>query len=281
MKKSINAWAFPPAMTFAEIFETAKKYGFEAIELNLDAPGSSNHCLSAETTEDEIKEIKALIKSSGIAVESVSSSMYGRVAAFADPEKKDEAIAVLKKHLQLAHDVGADSILVVPKVAEGLRLKESFDNTVKVFRSLKSEISEYGVKVGLENVWNCFFSSPYDIKYVLDAIDDENVGLYFDLGNMVEFADTEWWIDTVGKYIVKVHVKDFKRTKGYRSGGRFVDLMEGDVNWETVMPKLAKYYGGPLTAELSQGTRDADEFYPKVADALDKMISLAKQEGKI
>lgn len=276
MKKSINAWAFPPSMTFAEIFETAKKYGFEAIELNLDAPGSGNHCLSVETTEDEIKEIRALIKSYDITVESISSSMYGRVAAFACLEKKDEAIAVLRRHLQLARDIGADSILVVPKVGEGLRLKESFENTINVFRSLKDEIAEYGVKVGLENVWNCFLSSPYDIKYVLDAIDDENVGLYFDLGNMVEFADTEWWIDTVGKYIVKVHVKDFKREKSYRSGGKFCDLMEGDLNWETVMPKLAKYYDGPMTAELSQGSRDADEFYPKVAGALDKIIALAK-----
>ena len=275
MKKSINAWAFPPEMTFSEVFEAAKKYGFEAIELNFD-PVGSKHCLSVETTEEEIKEIKSLIASSGVAVESISSSMYGRVPAFACREKRNEAIEVLKRHLQLAHDIGADSILVVPHIGEGLRLKESLDNTIEAFRSLKDEIAHFGVKVGLENVWNCFFSSPYDIKYVLDAIDDDNVGLYFDMGNMVEFADTEWWIDTVGKYIVKVHVKDFKRTSGYRTGGNFCDLMEGDLNWESAMPKLAKYYDGPLTAELSRGDRDADEFYTKISDSLDKIISLVK-----
>lgn len=278
MKKSINAWTFPAEMDFEQIFDTAKKYGFEAIELNLDPPGCGNHCLSVETTADDIAKIRRLIKESGITVESISSSMYGRIGAFAsrESEKREEAINMLRKHLQLARDIGADSILVVPHIGAGLRLKESFDNTIEVFRSLKSEIAEYGVRIGLENVWNCFFSSPYDIQYVLDAIDDDNVGLYFDLGNMVEFADTDWWVDAVGKYVVKVHVKDFKRAKGYRSGGNFCDLLEGDLNWEATMPLLAKYYDGPLTAELSQGKRDADEFYPKLSDALDKIIAMAK-----
>lgn len=274
MKKAINAWAFPAEMTFAQIFETAKKYGFEAIELNLDPPGISKHALSVETTEAEIKEIKELIKSSGITVESISSSMYGRVSAFAN--KEPEAVNILKKHLSLARDIGADSILVVPHIGKGMRLKESFDNTIEVFRSLKDEIAEYGVKIGLENVWNCFFSSPYDIKYVLDGINDKNVGLYFDIGNMIEFADADWWIDSIGKYIVKVHVKDFKRTKGYRSGGNFCDLLEGDLNWQAAIPMLTKYYDGPMTAELSQGQREADEFYPKLSQALDQIIAMAK-----
>ncbi len=281
MKKAINAWAFPGTMTFAQIFDTAKKYGFEAIELNFDPVGSGNHCLSFDTTSEEIAQIKALIKESGIEVESISSSMYGRVGAFAskEAEKRDEAISVLKKHLQLARDIGANSILVVPHIAKGLRLKECFDNTIEVFRSLKEDIASYGVKIGLENVWNCFFSSPYDIQYVLDGIDDENVGLYFDLGNMVEFADTDWWVDAVGKYVVKVHVKDFKRANGYRSGGSFCDLLEGDLDWKSAIPKLAKYYDGPLTAELSQGSRDADEFYPKLSRALDEIIAMSKLGG--
>ncbi len=277
MKKSINAWAFPNEMTFAQIFDTAKKYGFDAIELNLDAPERSKHSLTVKTTAEEIAEIKSLISDYGISVESISSSLYGKVGAFAsrEPEKRDEAIALLKKHLQLARDIGADSILAVPHIGSGLRLKESLDNTIEVFRSIKSEIAGYNVKVGLENVWNCFFSSPFDIKYVLDGINDSNVGLYFDVGNMVEFADTEWWIDMVGKYIVKVHVKDFKRAKAYRSGGAFCDLLEGDLNWEMSMPLLAKYYDGPLTAELSQGSRDTDEFYPKLSSVLDKIIEMA------
>lgn len=275
MKKSINAWTFPAELTFVDIFEMAKKYGFEAIELNLDPPGSGNHCLSVETTDAEIQEIKELISRYGITVESISSSMYGRVNAFAS-EDHDEAVSILRKHLQLARDIGADSILVVPHIGNGMRLKESFDNTIKVFRSLKDEIAEYGVKIGLENVWNCFFSSPFDIRYVLDGIDNENVGLYFDLGNIVEFADTEWWIDSIGKYIVKVHVKDFKRAVNYRSGGSFCDLLEGDLHWDEVIPLLAKYYDGPMTAEVSMGGKEADEFFPKLSDALDKIIAMAK-----
>lgn len=277
MKKSINAWTFPEHMTFEDIFKEAKKYGFQAIELNFDKVGRGPHSLTFQTTKEDIDEIKSLIEKYEISVESVSSSMYGLAGAFGDSseEKRNEAVATLKHHLWLAKNIGADSILVVTKVAPGQRLLESMDNTIATFRSLKDVIAKSGVKIGLENVWNCFFSSPFDIKYVLDGIGDPNVGLYFDMGNMVEFADTEWWIDSVGKYIVKVHVKDFKRAKGYRSGGVFCDLLEGDLNYDAAMPLLAKYYNGPLTAEVSSGGRKADEFYPKLSSALDKIIEMA------
>ena len=277
MKKSINAGAFPSEMTFEDIFKEAKEYGFEAIELTVSSGNKSKHTFNHETTEETFAEVKSLKAKYGIDVQSVSSGLYWSSGAFAseNPEKREEALKILRTQLRCASGIGAEAILVVTNIDNEIGLKRSFDNTIEVFRSMKDEIAASGVKVGIENVWNGFFSSPYDIKYVLDGIDDPNVGLYFDMGNVVEFADTDWWIDMIGKYIVKVHVKDFKRTKAYRSGGAFCDLLEGDLNWEKAMPLLAKYYDGPLTAEISQGDRSADEFYPELSSALDKIIEMA------
>jgi len=53
---------------------------------------------------------------------------------------------------------------------------------------------------------------------------------YFDVGNVVAFAWPEQWIRILGKRIVRVHLKDFK--KGPRS---WVNLREGDVNWPAVV----------------------------------------------
>ncbi|MBR6633618.1 MAG: sugar phosphate isomerase/epimerase [Clostridia bacterium] len=279
MKKSINAWAFPAEMTFEDVFKKAKEHGFEAIELNVDGVGENKHSFNYESTDADFEHVNALIKKYGIEVQSVSSGLYWTVAPFASeiPEKRAEAIKVLRTQLRCAKAIGADGILVVPCVDNDLGLKKSFDNTIEVFRSMKDEIAESGVRVGLENVWNQFFLSPMDVKYVLDGIDDKNVGMYFDAGNMIEFSNPEWWIDIIGESIVKVHLKNSKRINGFHSGVQGTKLLEGDVNWDAVVPRLAKVYDGAMTAELfpSAGT-DIDEFLEEVSDALTKIIAIAK-----
>ncbi len=278
MKKSINAWAFPPKMSFEEVFSLAKKYGFEAIELNVDAVGANNHSFNFDTTEAELKEVKALSEKYAIPVLSVSTGLYWSSGAFAseNKEKRDEALKVIRTQLRCASAIGAEGILVVTCVDGEIGLKKSFENTIEVFRSLKDEIAASGVKVGLENVWNEFFSSPMDVKYVLDGIGDENVGIYFDIGNMIEFSNAEWWIDIIGEYIKKVHIKDFKRADGRcHNGGTFCDLLDGDVNFKLAMPKLAKYYDGTITAELfPDEDADMDAFLTKTSKALDEIRAM-------
>lgn len=278
MKKSINAWAFPAEMTFEDIFKMAKDYGFEAMELNVDAVGANKHSFNYETTDETLAEVKALTVKYGIDVQSVSTGLYWSCGAFAseNTEKRNEALKVLRTQLRCASAIGADGILVVTCVDNEIGLKKSFENTIEVFKSLKDEIAASGVRVGLENVWNNFFSSPMDAKYVLDGIGDKNVGIYFDIGNMIEFSEAEWWIDIIGEYIVKVHIKDFKRNGGCHAGGTFCKLLEGDVNWDVAIPKLAKYYDGPMSAELfpAAGT-DMDEFLTEISEALTKIIAKA------
>lgn len=279
MKKSINAWVFPEEMSFEEVFETAKKYGFEAIEFNVDEEKcGSNHNFHFNTTEDTLAEVKRLITKYGIEVQSLSGSLYWTSGAFASnkAEKRDEAIKILRTQLRCAKALGADAILVVPCVDNEIGLMKSMDNTIKVFRELKDEIDASGVKIGFENVWNNFFSSPLDVKYVLDGIGNENVGIYFDIGNMIEFSEAEWWIDIIGKYIVKVHVKDFKRNGTYYNGGKFCKLFEGDVNFKAAIPKLKDTgYDSTITAELfPREGENLDEFLTDLSEAMDKIKAM-------
>ena len=262
----------------------AKKHGFDAIELNVDEVGESKHAFSFDTTADELAEVLALSKKHNIKVHGVSSSLYWKYGAFAcqNEEKRDEAIKIIRTQLRCAKALGAGAILVVTCIDDEIGLKASFDNTIKVFRSLKSEIAESGVKVGLENVWNQFFMSPYDVKYILEEIDDENVGMYFDVGNMIEWHKAEWWVDVIGKNIVRVHIKDFKNNNGFHSGGDCTKLLEGEVNFEALLPKLAKVYDGPLTAEFFQneihpeGDIPDDDFIKEIAVPMDKVMEMAK-----
>ena len=75
------------------------------------------------------------------------------------------------------------------------------------------------------------------------------MGAYFDVGNVLLTGYPEQWIRILGKRIKRVHVKDFKCSVGTVEG--FVDLLEGDVNFQTVKEALFDIdYDGYVTAEL-------------------------------
>ncbi len=278
MKKSINAWAFDSTLTFEEVFAMAKKIGYECIEFNLDPEGA--HSFTFDSNEETFALVRELSKKYGIETKSVSTGLYWSSGAFGsdNPEKRNEALRVIRKQLECASAIGAETILVVTCIDEETGYKKSFENTIEVFRSLKDEIKKSGVQVGIENVWNRFFLSPNDVKYVIEAIGDENVGLYFDIGNMVEFSEPQYWIETVGKYIKKVHIKDFKRTKDYHSGGVFCGLLEGDVDFEKTIPMLKEAgYDGPLSAEIFNSQNlPTEEFVAGIYASVEKIVALAK-----
>lgn len=279
MKVSINAWAFPAEMTFEDIFRAASDYGFEAMELNVDAVGANKHSFNYDTTDKDISEVVALSKKYNVAVESVSTGLYWVCGTFADedPIKKGEALKVLRTQLRCAKGIGADTILVVTSPVKEYGLTRSFDNTVATFKELKDEIAEYGVKIGIENVGNNFFTSPTDYRALIEAIGDKNVGMYFDVGNMMDYSYPEWWIDIIGDYTFKIHIKDYKRNGGCHTGGKFCDILEGDVSFDVLTPLIAKYYDGPMTAEVSV-PKDIphSEYYPKISGALKKIINIKK-----
>jgi sugar phosphate isomerase/epimerase len=71
-----------------------------------------------------------------------------------------------------------------------------------------------------------------------------------------------------------VHIKDYKLSERDEQG-RFVDLLEGDVDWKAVMAEFRKAgYRGFMSPEM--GPRPSDpEYVMKVSRALDKILAMA------
>ena len=139
--------------------------------------------------------------------------------------------------------------------------------------SCRELIENGGVKVGLENVWNNFFLSPMEMAGLIDEMHMKNLGAYFDVGNVVLLSYPEYWIDVLGSRIVKIHVKDFARA-GWNAG-HFVNLLEGSVRWEKVIPALRKAgYDGYLTAELSAMPKTPEYLYESTVKALDTILAM-------
>lgn len=276
MKKSINAWSVPSQLTFEETFQAVSEAGFEGIELNLDAEGASAHAFSLSSGEADYDKVKALSQKYHLPVGSISTSLYGANPLGSDcPDARERGKNVLRKQLEIAKALGADGILAVPGgLSDTVSLLQAHQNAAASLRELIPEIEASGVKVGLENVWNGFFMSPFDMRAFIDELGSPSIGAYFDVGNVVVTSAPEHWIEILGSRIVKIHVKDYKRDGRIYTGG-WVNLLEGSTNWDKVVHALrAAGYDGYITAELPVIGWSPEYLYTSTVKALEIIFQM-------
>ncbi len=269
MKKGINRWSLPADWSIRQCMETAKAAGFEGIELALDETGE----LSLETDAAQVKAIRAMADDIGLELKSLATGLFWRYPLTAnDPRVQDKSKSIVRKALEVAKGLGADTVLVVPGVVsapfatqERTSYADAWDRALGGLRDLAPEAEKLGVSIGVENVWNKFLLSPIEMRDFLDAVGSDHVGAYFDVGNVILYGFPEDWIRILGRRIKKVHFKDFRGAVGTLAG--FVNLLEGDVNWPEVMTALDeighrdyaytelspyKYYGDNLIYDISR-----------------------------
>lgn len=273
MKKSLNAWTVEGSLDFEETFAAVSAAGFDGIELNIDNSGA--HSLTLSTTKEEFAAIRELSKKYDLPVVSISSSLWG--AKMGHTELWDDARTLLRKQTEAARELGAGGILTVPGgMDESHTLSDIRHTSIEFMKSMKAEIEESGIFVGVENVWNGFFLSPYDMVSFIDEVNSAKIGAYFDAGNMLAFSVSEYWAEILGHRIGYVHVKDYKRAGGLNSGGTWEDITHGSANWKAIIPTLKKAgFDGYLTGEVFKDDPDLTfpEYYEKVADEISEIIS--------
>ena len=273
MKTSLNAWSVEGSLGMEDMFRAVSRAGFDGIELNLDAPGAA-HGLSMNTTEEDCAAIRSYSEKYNLPVVSISTSLSGGMSGHR--EQWENYRVLLRKQLGLAKALGAKGILTVPGgMNADTTLKAARETSIEFYRTMKDEIEAFGIPVGLENVWNGFFLSPYDMTSMLDEIGSPAVGAYFDAGNMLAFSVSEYWAEVLAGRIVCVHVKDYKRHGGLNSGGTWEDITEGSANWAAIVPALKKGgFDGYLTGEVGKAdpAQSWDDYYRKVAGEIAEII---------
>ena len=252
MKKGISIWAFSDR-NYQKCFQLAEICGYDGIELSFDEEG----LISPDFSLAGLSEIRNMAERCGLSLYSLASGLYWNYSLTSDdPEIRRKAEFLVKRQLDAAAILGCDTILILPGMVSGLGpLDPIVPYEVVSERSLEtlSRLAIYAeqnqVKIGIENVWNKFLLSPLEMRDFIDKIDNKWIGAYFDVGNVVRDGYPEQWIRILGKRIVKVHFKDYKRSVGTLDG--FVELLAGDVNFDAVMEALHEIgYDGWITAEI-------------------------------
>lgn len=265
LKKGLGYGMIKEDLSLMDKFKLVKDLGFDGIEFN--TPLDLN-----------IQEISKACSTTGLLVPSVvNKDHWTKPLSDPDPSVRAFTIDSIGKSLQEVKDLGGDTVLVVPGVVdEKVSYGQAYANALDSVRKLIPQVEKTGMKIGLENVWNNFILSPVEAKMFVDEIDHPLIGWYFDIGNILRYGWPEHWIETLNKRIVKLHAKEFSRTKMNDEGlwkGFEVDLLEGDIDWPKVMQELRdiQYDGGWLTVELSGGDRTE---LKKISEQMDRILAL-------
>jgi hexulose-6-phosphate isomerase len=228
--------------TVLEKFRALQAAGFEGVE-----PMS-------HMNQDEV--MKALDETGLKAASVCCDTHWARPLSSPDERVRRDGQEGLRRALQDAKRYGATSILLVPgKVTKDVPYDDCFQRSVAEIKKAAPFAQELGVKIAVENVWNDFITKPAQAKEFLDAIDSPMVGWHFDVGNAIRYGPSEEWVPVIGPRILKLHIKEFSKIKGFG-----VKLLEGDNHWPAIMKALdaAGYAGWGISEQPGNQAQDAE-----------------------
>jgi L-ribulose-5-phosphate 3-epimerase len=255
----------------SEELKSWKEAGFEGIE-------TTDRAASPE------KAAAARKMAEGLGMK-IHSMLYGW-ANFNQPAAVEKDIAGIEVALRACQGYGAEALLLVPCRIDSKAVKmpqpwefdiefdektghiqrvvagdngpykdyiaahdQAVDASREAVKKLIPTAEKTGVIIALENVWNNLWVKPAIFANFVASFNNPWVKAYFDIGNHVKYAPAEEWIRSLGKLIVKLHVKDFKLNADGHDG-KFVQPRDGSVNWPLVRKELETIgYNGWMTIE--------------------------------
>src|SRR5258708_4480215 len=242
IKKAVEFEMLPKGMSIADRFQLAHDAGFAEIEC------------PTMPDEHEAEEVKKAAEKTGLRIHSVMNMAHWQYPlSSAAPAVVAESVKGMQTSLRNAHFWGADTVLLVPAVVNPqTSYHDAWTRSQEQIRKLIPMAQELKVIIGIEEVWNKFLLSPLEMARYVDEFKSPWIRSYFDVGNVVISGYPQDWIRTLGKRIVKLHIKDFKFEK--REVAEWVPLREGEIKWPEVYKALAEIgYTGSATVELNGG----------------------------
>src|SRR6266576_1645995 len=257
IKKGVLLEMLPDKLSYADRFKMAREVGFEVVQ--------------APTTPDEqiAEEIKKATDAASIRIDSVMNMDHWKYPlSSSDPAVVEKSLAGMRTSLHNAKLWGSDAALLVPAVVNPqTSYHDAWTRSQKEIRTLIPLAEELRVVIAIEEVWNKFLLSPLEMANYISEFQSPWIKAWFDVGNVLLYGYPQDWIHTLGKSIVKVHLKDFKRRE---DGYAWVNLGDGDVDWTAVRQAFADIgYSGSAVTELEGG----DEAYLRdVSRRFDRLI---------
>ena len=257
IKKGLVFDMVPANLSYADRFKLVRDAGFEVVQA------------LTEPDQRKAEEMKRAADAADIRIDSVMNVDHWQYPlSSSDSGVVEKSLSGMRTSLRNATLWGSDAVLLVPAVVNPqTSYRDAWTRSQTQIAKLIPLAEELKVVIAIEEVWNRFLLSPLEMVQYIGELHSPWVQAWFDVGNVVLYGYPQDWIRTLGKRIVKVHLKDFKRTE---NGYAWVNLGDGDVDWPAVRQAFADIgYVGSAIAELEQG----DETYLRdVSRRIDRLL---------
>lgn len=252
MKKAVSFFTFDQNVDISQACAHIASAGYDGVELCLSQDGSIN----MQTDEHQLCQFREMLQDLKLEVCSIGAwNNWSYNLAGMNPAEAEKAGDVAKKQIELAAAFGTDTILLVPgwvkcRFSPDITPYErAYENAQYRIAKLADFARDTGVTIAIENVGGRFLYSPLEMRRFIDEIASGHVGAYFDVGNIIGLGYPDQWIEILGKRIKRLHFCDAR--EGVPGLSRFVDLLEGDVDYYAVMDAIRKIgYDEWLTVEF-------------------------------
>lgn len=257
IRKGVLISMLPKEMSYTDRMKIARDVGFQSVEgMTIQEPR-------------EAEEIKKAADAAGIPIHSVMNmGHWENPLSSDDPAVVEKSLAIMRTSMGNAKLWGASAVLLVPAVVNPkTSYKDAWSRSQTAIKKLIPLAEESKVIIAVEEVWNKFLVSPLEFARYIDEFNSPWIKAYFDVGNIVFYGYPQDWIRTLGKRIVKLHLKDFAFRQGRTE---WTELKEGQIDWKAVYDALAEIgYKGDATVELRSG----DEAYLRgVSKRVDQIL---------
>lgn len=271
--------ALPNSFTWEEKFMTAKKAGFDYMELSIDE--SDERLARLDWNDEEIENLRSVMRFTGISFPTMCLSGHRRYPfGSKDPAIREKAREIMEKAINLSVKLG---IRCIQLATYDVYYEESDEETRKFFlEGMKEAVamaSRAGVILAMEIMDTKFVGTIVRALHYLKEIPSPYFKIYPDMGNLSNFSN-----DVTGEFelgiaeTAAIHVKETKP-------GVFkeVPFGEGEVKFVEIFKKLKDLnYQGMFLIEMwadnscYQTTEQAKE---KIADAYRFVTEKMQQAG--
>ena len=208
-----------------------------------------------------------------------------------NPKEGDPA-AYIARGLRVAKAVGAAAMrCFLGSAAERrgkLPIEAHMEATIKVFRSVRAQVLDSGIKLALENHNGDMEAG--EVKTVIEESGKDFVGVCLDTGNPMHLLeDPLFTLETLAPYVVTSHIRDsvvYEHPRG--AAFQWVALGDGSIDYKQFVARFRELCPGvPMQLEIITGRAPTvlpylepdfwKAFPKKKAGELARFIALAKR----
>jgi len=257
LKKAVHLGMIGEKLPLVDKLKLVKDLGFDGIELNSPCGVDKD-------------ELKKALETTGLGVSDVIDGLHWKeVLSSPNEDVRARGVAALRASLEDAKFFGCGAVLLVPgRVDANVPFADCYSRSQAEIKKVIPYAKELGVKIGIENVWNNFINDPETMVKYIDDFQSDMVAAHYDVGNHIKFNKPEHWVRTLGKRIIRLHIKEFSNAKQFS-----VKLGDGgDIVWPEVVKALGEVgYTGWASAEVPGGDRTV---LKDIAERMNKILSL-------